>query len=243
MQLTESPQSSLQSWCQAIVLDAVDAIVVADEDGIVRLLNPAAERLLAWPADEALGTTTLEQLLGEAVDEAMRLLHDPHCGGAGRLEEVRLEVESRRGDRIPVRCSGARIVRRDGARGVVLMLRDLSRREEVERRLADVQRRLAPSERQQLLDELRGTAAHELNQPLTSILAYATLLARRLPSEGAEARAVARIRGEAERMADIVRKIGEMSRYRTKDYVGSQRILDLDRPSERPSSQPPRGER
>ena len=29
-------------------------------------------------------------------------------------------------------------------------------------------------------------------------------------------------------MADIVRKIGQMTRYETKSYVGSQKILDLD---------------
>jgi hypothetical protein len=34
---------------------------------------------------------------------------------------------------------------------------------------------------------------------------------------------------EAERMADIVRKIGKITKYETKSYVGSQRILDLDK--------------
>lgn len=34
---------------------------------------------------------------------------------------------------------------------------------------------------------------------------------------------------ESERMADIVRKIGKITRYETKSYVGAQKILDLDR--------------
>jgi hypothetical protein len=34
---------------------------------------------------------------------------------------------------------------------------------------------------------------------------------------------------EAERMKDIVRKIGKITKYETKSYVGSQRILDLDK--------------
>jgi hypothetical protein len=33
-------------------------------------------------------------------------------------------------------------------------------------------------------------------------------------------------------MAEIVRKIGKLTRYETKSYVGEQRILDLDRGSE-----------
>ena len=40
------------------------------------------------------------------------------------------------------------------------------------------------------------------------------------------------IEGEAERMAEIVRKIGKITRYETKSYVGRQKILDLDKASE-----------
>jgi len=34
---------------------------------------------------------------------------------------------------------------------------------------------------------------------------------------------------EAERMAEIVRKSGRITRYETKAYVGNSRIVDLDR--------------
>ena len=37
------------------------------------------------------------------------------------------------------------------------------------------------------------------------------------------------ILSEAERMAEIVRKIGRITRYETKAYVGSTQILDLDK--------------
>ena len=36
---------------------------------------------------------------------------------------------------------------------------------------------------------------------------------------------------EGERMADIVRKIGRITRYETKNYVGNTMIVDLDRAS------------
>jgi hypothetical protein len=32
-------------------------------------------------------------------------------------------------------------------------------------------------------------------------------------------------------MADIVRKIGKITKYETKSYVGEQKILDLDKAS------------
>jgi hypothetical protein len=66
-------------------------------------------------------------------------------------------------------------------------------------------------------------------------MAYAELLMRKLdpPKEGDEESpvwsAAKVIFTQAERMAEIVRKIGKITRYETKSYVGRARILDLDR--------------
>ena len=51
-----------------------------------------------------------------------------------------------------------------------------------------------------------------------------------------ERRAAEAMLSEAERMADIVKKIGKMTKYETKSYVGEQRIIDLDKASQ---SEPP----
>ena len=42
-------------------------------------------------------------------------------------------------------------------------------------------------------------------------------------------------------MAEIVRKIGKITKYETKSYVGKQKILDLDRASEEGPAVAPRG--
>ena len=62
-------------------------------------------------------------------------------------------------------------------------------------------------------------------------MGYAELLLRRLDKEkdGATWSAAEVILGEAERMAEIVRKIGKITKYETKSYVGRARILDLDK--------------
>ena len=95
-----------------------------------------------------------------------------------------------------------------------------------ERRL---KRLVDPTEKQALIAELAGTAAHELNQPLTSVIGYGELLQRKLDEDSPERHAAKVIVREAERMADIVRKIGKITRYETKSYVGTQKIIDLDR--------------
>jgi len=67
-------------------------------------------------------------------------------------------------------------------------------------------------------------------------MGYAELLKRRLDPSTAPYSAAEIIFNEAERMAEIVRKIGKITRYETKSYVGRARILDLDRSA--PSSTP-----
>jgi len=83
--------------------------------------------------------------------------------------------------------------------------------------------------RMAVIVELAGTAAHELNQPLTSVMGYADLLKRKLKEDDFAYRPVDIIYREAERMAEIVRKIGKITRYETKSYVGTAKILDLDK--------------
>ena len=51
-------------------------------------------------------------------------------------------------------------------------------------------------------------------------------------------RAVGIILSEAERMAGIVKKIGKITKYETTDYVGSARMLDLDRAAASDDSEP-----
>jgi signal transduction histidine kinase len=60
-------------------------------------------------------------------------------------------------------------------------------------------------------------------------LGYAELLKRRLEQDTEACSAAEIIYVEAERMAEIVRKIGRITKYETKSYVGQARILDLDR--------------
>ena len=60
-------------------------------------------------------------------------------------------------------------------------------------------------------------------------MGYSELLKKKMSPDDANYRAVDIILREAERMAEIVRKIGSITRYETKAYVGSTQILDLDK--------------
>lgn len=92
--------------------------------------------------------------------------------------------------------------------------------------------------RNAMIVELAGTAAHELNQPLTVVLGYAQLLARRMDPADPLARHVAALEKEARRMAEIIKKLGRIARYETIEYLEGARIIDLERSAPRESGLP-----
>jgi signal transduction histidine kinase len=163
--------------------------------------------------------------------QIMRMLRSTSYGGVGRLEQTRREVRISSGEPVPVSMTASVVYERDREVATVGILTDLRERIRMEQRLLDAQQKLQLSEKQALVAELAGAAAHELNQPLTSIMGYAQLIERQSQKEAAHLRAVGVILSEAERMAGIVKKIGKITKYETTDYVGSTRMLDLDRAS------------
>jgi signal transduction histidine kinase len=161
----------------------------------------------------------------------MRMLRSTSYGGVGRLEQTRREVRIASGEIVPVSMTASTVYEGDREVATVGILTDLRDRIRMEQRLLDAQQKLQMSEKQALVAELAGAAAHELNQPLTSIMGYAQLIERQSDKAAAHLRAVGVILSEAERMAGIVKKIGKITKYETTDYVGSARMLDLDRAS------------
>ena len=84
----------------------------------------------------------------------------------------------------------------------------------------------------ELLNGRVGVACLALATSIASWVNAGTLLIllrRRLEQGTPQHHAAEIIVTEAERMAEIVRKIGKITRYETKAYVGSTQILDLDK--------------
>jgi PAS domain S-box-containing protein len=235
---TERELLETMEFLESLIDASVDAIIATDMEQRVVLFNPSAERVSGRHASDVLGNVTLEDLLGRSSAElvAQRLLAPDH-GGEGRLEPTMLDLLDLHGTRIPVQLSASLIYEHGEPSAIVLIFADLRDRIRVEERLAEAQKKLAFTEKQGVLAELAGTAAHELNQPLTSMMAYAELLLRQSEPSSPGAKAAEVLIREAERMAEIVRKIGKITRYETTSYVGNQRIFDLDRAADT-SSEP-----
>lgn len=231
--VVEQELLATKEFLERIIQSTVDAIVCADNDELLTLFNVGAERLFGYSSENIVGHMSFGELFpGQEGNNVLRQLHSPQRGGPGRLEPIRAEVLARDGERVPVQLTASLIYDGDQEVGIVAILSDLRDRVRMEKRYQDMQERYLRTQKQALVAELAGTTAHELNQPLTSIMGYAELLEKRLDPDDPNRRGVDVIMNEAERMAEIVKKIGKITRYETKSYVGSTQILDLDKSSQ-----------
>jgi PAS domain S-box-containing protein len=221
---------STKEFLERLIDSTVDAIIAADFKGQIILFNQGAERLFGYRARDVIGKKPVWQLYEkDGARHIMRMLRSTSYGGVGRLEQTRREVRIATGEPVPVSMTASIVYEGDREVATVGILTDLRERIRMEQRLLDAQQKLQLSEKQALVAELAGAAAHELNQPLTSIIGYTQLIQRQSAQDAAHLRAVGIILSEAERMAGIVKKIGRITKYETTDYVGSAKMLDLDR--------------
>lgn len=169
---------------------------------------------LAYP--EASVRAEVERRWGEALAAA-------EVGGGGRLPAGESRVRCGDGSERDVLISGTRL---DDL--LVVTLVDITERKRSERALAaarERERRLEEQQRQRLEQKLRtslaaAAVAHEINQPLSSILLSCRLVQARLqqggqasalPGEGLAA-LLADLAGEAERVATISEKMRSLLR-------------------------------
>ena len=227
---TEGELRRATEFLHRVIDSSVDAIVSADMRGRVLLFNRAAARIFGYEPADVIGKMNVERLYPPGVArEVMRKIRGPNQGGRYRLEDYRVNMLGSNGELIPVNISAAVIVEHDRPIGSVGVFTDVRDKLRMEARLNKAQEELRQHERSLALAELAGTTAHELNQPLTGVIGYAELLLKRLESDSPLRGAAEVILSEAERMAEIVRKIGKITKYETRSYLGDVNILDLEK--------------
>jgi PAS domain S-box-containing protein len=230
----EAELRQTKEFLERLIDATVDGIVAADLRGRILLWNKGAERVTGYSAAEVVGKLNVAHFYppGQA-RPLMKQLRRARASGE-QVAPVQGEILSRSGEPVPVSLSIALVAEGKRETATVGIFRDLREQQRTESELTLTRERLAIAEKAALVSELAGAAAHELNQPLTSVLGFSELLFRRTSETDPGHEELAAIVRETERMAGIVRKIGRIVRYETTPYVGTRRIVDLDR-----SSQPP----
>jgi signal transduction histidine kinase/CheY-like chemotaxis protein len=191
-------------WLTAVLDSMENAVLLIEPGGRVRLANLRLSALLGITAERMSRIKTFDELVS-AVRGNFR---DPRAAET-RWREIQRREDEVAWDEVELARPTPRVLERFArpvrdADGERLGWLELYRETTGERLLRS---RLPQTEKMAALGQLVSGIAHELNNPLTSILGYAQLLRGHSPGTEAGALEVQRIFDEAQRAGAIVRNL------------------------------------
>ena len=205
----------------ALMDAAVDAIIVIDGEGAIQRFNRAAENIFGYCEVEIAGRN-----VNRLIPEPHRSKHDKYIrryaetGEATIIGKGREETGLRKnGETFPIFLSVGEIRQTDGNLYLGI-IRDLSEVRETQEKVHQLEEQLLHADRLVILGELTAGIAHEINQPLTAISAYADA-GRKIVDRGAESAhqdinsIYERIGEQSRRAAEVVQRLRKLVRSGT----------------------------
>jgi PAS domain S-box-containing protein len=182
----------------ALVDSAEDAIVSKDLDGVVTSWNRGAEKLFGYTAEEMIGQPIFRLFPHELRSEEDQILKKLRAGQ--HIEHYETIRQRKNGEIVEVSVTISPIT--DGSGTVIgasKIARDISDKKRVERLLLQ-------SEKLAATGRMAAAIAHEINNPLESLINLIFLARQSSASEGKVYKLLMTAEGELERVAHIARQ-------------------------------------
>jgi PAS domain S-box-containing protein len=227
-----SVRGEVDASFRSLLEAAPDAIVAATGAGKIVVINAQAEKIFGYQREELLG-----QEIELLVPERFRRIHPEHRKSFSKEKQVRpmgtgLELFGRRkdGTEFPVEISLSPLETEHGLL-ICSIIRDVSARKALEAELEISRMKVVSSARLSALGMMAGGIAHEINNPLGIIHAYASDL-REMAQENCVSaadveRTSARITQTAERIGRIVKSLRYIAREGETDPVQPTPLREL----------------
>lgn len=216
---------------QAILENAVDAIITIDEHGIIESVNPATKSLFDYTADELLGKNVamlMPSPYQESHDEYLKNYID---SGVPKIIGIGREVVGKRkdGSMFPIHLAVSEVCF-DGRRMFTGIVRDISDLKEAERKLENLnekleervrlrsqelfeaQEELVAKEKLAALGQISGGIAHEIRNPLHAVRTSAYyLLNAESASEAKKKEHLARIDRQVVLIDNVIKALTDVA--------------------------------
>jgi PAS domain S-box-containing protein len=144
-----------------IVINAIaDGVVAIDQNGLIQLINPAAQTLLGWPGKDAMGldyrsVVKLADLKGNPVPEDFSPIRQVLMTHK-EIVNNDLELKTKSGKVVLISLAVSPVGDGANSAGAIAVFRDITREKEEERQKA----------------EFISTASHEMRTPVAAIEGY-----------------------------------------------------------------------
>jgi two-component system sensor kinase FixL len=221
MQQPDLPSSSDLAASESALLRSIletvpDAMIVIDRHGTVQFFSSAAERLFGYAADEVRGENVKMLMPSPYREQHDGYLDRYHRTGERRIIGIGRIVVGRRkdGSTFPMELSVGEAHQADQPL-FTGFVRDLTERQQTERRLHELQDGLLHVSRVRSMGQMAAALAHELNQPLTATSNYARAALRLLSAPEPD---LERVRQAMTHVVEQTQRSGEIIR-RLRDFV------------------------
>ncbi len=195
------------------ILSEIDqGIAMADVNGRVLFANPTFRRYFPETIDQ--GENSHEFPFCEVVRRTPEFREFKE----GKLNSVRVQFQE--GEHIFL-ISVSQFVDFDFSRFILYVVNDISQ-------LKNLEHEKIRGERLKLAMEMAGSIAHEINQPLTGIMGYLSLLREETDPGSPLQEDLREIEKQADRINDLIKKFSNVVKIRTKEYVGETQIIDWE---------------
>jgi len=199
------------------------AIIATDQRGMIIEYNEGAKRIYGYTPGDIINKKSIHYLIDDKkknVDKIINLCLSE------KIFEKELTGLKKGGE---VFSSYVTITPRKDRTGELLgfvfISRDISDQKEKK------EREIETAKLKTLL-ETAGAVAHELNQPLTVLSGYLDLLSQKIIEESKEHEYLIKMQESIRKLSLLINQIKEIKKYKTKHYVGTLDIIDLEKSSE-----------
>lgn len=208
----EKKYSDVRELIDKVVQSSVSGIMAANRKGEIILMNKAAEDLFGYSVHDA-NLINIEDFYPKGVARSiMKKLRDEKIGEVGKLPSTQVNIITRKGEEIPVEMTATIIYEDNREAATAAIFNDLREKQAVQKKLEEAESQLFQSEKLASLGRLAAGVAHEINNPLTSILLYGNLMREKLAVEHPLGNHLNYILEDAERCKEIVKNLLAYSR-------------------------------
>ncbi len=187
--------SEEKSRAEAIVTNTVNGLIATNKYKRVRIINPAARKMLGISAENIKGRELIEVVRQHKIDQFLNSSLD-------KKEIINEEIVFQQTDKKVFRCSFVPIINdRYEVTGSIIVFNDITELRRLE----------------QVRTEFVANVSHELRTPLTSIIGYLdTILENDIKDSETLNRFLGIIKYEADRLALLIRDLLDLSRMESK---------------------------
>jgi two-component system, cell cycle sensor histidine kinase and response regulator CckA len=206
-------QLAQEARFRSLVQHSSDVVLVADEGGTITYVSPSAARILGEHAPIRTGVRIHDVVPPEDVPAVAAIFGESDRDSS----PLKTRMQTADGEWRDMEVLWSRLGDDPNVRGIVLNCRDVTERNELERRLQHAQKIDA-------VGHLAGGLAHDFNNLLMVIRGYTELLRGELPPEASAQADLAHMEQAVDRASTVTRKLLAFSRRQTVQPT----VLDLN---------------